>query len=136
MINNIKLKKKKNSFLGHTSKAELLSKQLLEEKFNSIEHQYKSSEYPFVCDFYIPSLNLYIECNYFWTHGGFPYKETEQRCIDKLNSWKSKNTEFYNSAIETWTIRDINKRNIAKQNNLNFIEFWSVQELKDWLDKQ
>ena len=131
-----KSKKEKNSFLGHTSKAELLSKQLLEKKFNNIEHQYKSSEYPFICDFYIPSLNLYIECNYFWTHGLHPFDKNNQEDINKLNKWKNKNREFFNSAIKTWTITDPLKRNTVKENNLNFIEFFNINELKDWLDKQ
>ena len=38
---------------------------------------------------------------------------------------KSKNTKYYNVAIEVWTKRDINKRNIAKQNNLNYLEIFS-----------
>ena len=32
---------------------------------------------PFACYFYIPSLDLFIECNYRWTHGGKPYEGTE-----------------------------------------------------------
>ena len=38
---------------------------------------------------------------------------------------KSKNTKYYNVAIEVWTKRDVNKRNIAKQNNLNYLEIFS-----------
>ena len=37
--------------------------------------------------------------------------------------------------LYTWTIRDVNKRNIAKQNNLNYIEFWNINELKEWLNQ-
>lgn len=40
---------------------------------------------------------------------------------------------YYNNAITTWTIRDVNKRNIAKNNNLNWIEFWNIDELKKWI---
>ena len=32
----------------------------------------KYDRYPFACDFYISSLDLFIECNYHWTHGGKP----------------------------------------------------------------
>ena len=35
-----------------------------------VDRQYRSSSYPFSCDFYIKSLDLYIECNFSWTHGG------------------------------------------------------------------
>ena len=101
---------------------------------NDIIRQYKSKLYPFNCDFYIPSLNLYIECNYHWTHGRHKYSGDEND-IKQVENWKSKNSKFYNNAIYTWTVRDVNKRNIAKQNNLNYIEFWNINEVKEWLNK-
>jgi len=116
------------------SKSENKSYNVLKEKYSDIIYQYKSDLYPFNCDFYIPSLNLYIECNYHWTHGGHPYNENNKKDQNQLKNWKEKNTKFYNNAINTWTIRDVNKRNIAKQNNLNYIEFWSLKELKTWLN--
>ena len=128
-----KSKKDHNSFLGHTSKLELESKELLENKFKIVYHQYKTKEYPFVCDFYIKDLNLYIECNYFWTHGLHPFNENDINDINKLNIWKERNTKFFNSAIKTWTHDDLQKRKIAKENNLNWIEFFNINELKDWL---
>ena len=95
--------------------------------------QYKSDEYPFCCDFYIPSINLYIECNFSWTHGGHSYDKDNEEDQLILEKWKEKNTKYYDNAINTWTIRDVRKRNIAKQNNLNYIEFWNLNELKNWL---
>ena len=123
--------------LNHTfnsSKSEKVSYTLLKEKYPDVLTQYKSDVYPFACDFYIPSLNLYIECNYHWTHGGHPYNKNNEN--DKLivESWKKKNTKFYNNAITTWSIRDVNKRKIAKENNLNYKEFWSILELNKWLE--
>jgi len=126
----IETKRKNHSF--NISKKEAKSYLLLKSVFNDINYQYKSNEYPFYCDFYIPSINTYIECNYHWTHGGHPYLETKQDLM-KINEWKSKNSKYYNNAIITWTIRDVNKRNIAKENNLNYIEFWNIEELKCWL---
>jgi hypothetical protein len=38
---------------------------------------------------------------------------------------KSKNTKYYNVAIEVWTKRDVVKRSIAKENNLNYLEIFS-----------
>ena len=132
-INNTK--KEHNSY--NKSEPEDKSYILLKEKYNNVIRQYKSDIYPFNCDFYIPNLDLYIECNYMWTHGKFPYIETNQKCIDKLNIWKYKSltSDFYKSAIDTWTIRDVKKRNIAKENNLNWIEFFNINELKTWLTK-
>ena len=38
--------------------------------------------------------------------------------------------------IYTWTILDLKKRNIAQQNNLNYIEFWNINEVKEWINKK
>ena len=89
--------------------------------FNYIEDY----RYPFKCDFYIKQYDLFIEINAHWTHGGHPFNKNNQEDIDKLNLWKSKSTKFYNTAINVWTIRDINKCNIAKQNNLNYLAIYS-----------
>ena len=123
--------KKNNSF--NTSKPEDESYVLLKEKYPDTQKQYKSELYPFNCDFYIPSLDLYIECNYHWTHGFHPYDPNNIEDKNKLKLWKSKSTKFYDNAIKTWTIRDINKRNIVKENKLNWIEFFDIKELKKWL---
>ena len=108
---------------------------LLKEKYPDIIRQYRSELYPFDCDFYIPSLDLYIECNYFWTHGFKPYEGTSDD-LKLLNKWKKGNTIFYNNAIKNWTISDVKKRNIAKQNNLKWIEFFNINELKLWIQNQ
>ena len=125
-------KRKNHTF--NTSIPEKKTYELLKEKFHDIIYQYKSEQYPFMCDFYIPSINLYIECNYHWTHGGHKYIGDEND-IKQVENWKSKNSKFYNNAIYTLTIRDTHKRNIAKQNNLNYIEFWNINEVKEWLNK-
>ena len=125
-------KRKNHTF--NTSIPEKKTYELLKEKFSDIMYQYKSEQYPFMCDFYIPSLNLYVECNYHWTHGGHKYIG-DKNDIKQVENWKSKNSKFYNNAIYTWTVRDVHKRNIAKQNNLNYIEFWNINEVKEWLNK-
>lgn len=126
-IKSIQTKRRNNSF--NTSKIEIETLNILKEKYSDIIYQYKDKErYPFVCDFYIPSLDLFIECNYHWTHGGKPF-EGNAEDYKKLNEWKEKNTKFYDNAIVCWTIRDVKKRNIAKQNNLNYIEIWNINEL-------
>ena len=122
-----KTRKKNHTF--NTSKLEIQSYNILKEKYPDVKYQYKDKDrYPFVCDFYVPSLDLFIECNYHWTHGDKPYEGTEQ---DKqiVKKWKAKNTRFYDNAIETWTIRDVKKREIAKQNNLNYIEIWNINDI-------
>lgn len=123
----------KRSFINHglhigfgISRIELEFYEYLISKFekDDIIYNYISELYPFHCDFYIKSLNLYIELNSFWTHGGHPFDENNKTDLEKLELWKLKNNKFYNGAIQTWTIRDVRKRNVAKRNNLNYIEIF------------
>ena len=123
--------KKNNSF--HISKPEDQTYMLLKEKYPCTISQYRSEKYPFNCDFYIPEIDTYIECNYHWTHGKKPYTGSEE---DKqiVEAWKAKNTKYYNNAIHVWTVSDVKKRETAKKNNLNWLEFFSILKLKEWLN--
>lgn len=125
-IANKRLYTLKRNHTFNTSKIEQQFKEYLEQNYpNDFEYQYKSELYPYNCDFYIKSLDLYIEIQGNWTHGGHPFNENNQDDINRLNEMKQKNSKYYQNAIETWTIRDINKRNIAKQNNLNYLEIFT-----------
>ena len=124
-------KKKNHTF--NSSNKENQTYNFLKEKYKDIIRQYKSDLYPFACDFYIPSLDLYIECNYHWTHGNKLYEGTKEDNLI-LEQWKSKNTQYYNNAINTWTNLDIKKYNIAKENNLNYICFYSFKDFLNWLN--
>ena len=126
-IKQIKTKKKNGTL--NTSKPENQSYQILKEKYSNIIRQYKSKLYPFNCDFYIPELDLYIECNYHWTHGDHPFNENNLEDQIKLDKWKNKNSKFYNGAILTWTKGDVKKRNKAKENNLNYVEVWKLEDI-------
>lgn len=125
-------KRKNGSYLGWTSKSEQKIYKLLLEQFPDTINHYSSKEYPFNCDFFIPSLNLYIEYQGFWTHGGHPFNENSDEDKLKINKWKERN---HFGGIKTWTISDPNKRNIAKENNLNFIEWWNEQDAINWINK-
>lgn len=48
-----------------------------------------------------------------------------------LEKWKekSKNSQFFINAINTWTVRDVQKRNKAKENNLKRLEFFEAKFL-------
>lgn len=129
-------KKRNNTF--NTSKLEEILYQYIKEKFPSVKRQYKDKEkYPWCCDFYIPELNLFLELNGTWTHGKHPFDTTSIQDQIILERWKEKSKKhpFYNNAIETWTKRDVNKRNKAKENNLNYKEVWTLEEGKEFIDK-
>ena len=89
-----------------------------------------------MCDLYIVDLDLYIELNFHWSHGNKPYIENDIECEDQLKKWKEKslNSKFYMNAIETWTFRDPLKRKTAKDNNLNWIEFFNMNEFEKWFE--
>ena len=40
---------------------------------DDIIRQYNSERYPFSCDFYIKSLDVFIEYQGFWSHNVHPY---------------------------------------------------------------
>jgi len=128
--------KRENGTLGGPhSKQEDQSYKLLKEKYPDVIRQYRSELYPFNCDFYIPSLDLYIECNYYWTHGGKLYEGTTED-NKLLQHWKKHNTKGYNAAIYNWTYTDILKFNTAKENNLNYKVFYNLDELKKYIETQ
>lgn len=122
----------------NTSNPEEKGYKLLYNKFGfcNVKRQYKTKEYPFACDFYVKSLNLYIEFNFHWTHGGHKFDCNSKNDMDKLNIWKEKNTKYYNIAINTWTKRDINKIKCVNGNNLNYLAFYNWKEFLEWYDKQ
>ena len=130
-----KTKRKNNTWVQ--SKAESCVYNILRRFFEKgdVLCQYRSDIYPFNCDFYIKSLDLYIEYQGMWTHGLHPYNPNNIDDVNLVNKWKSYNKDFYNNAIYTWTISDPNKRNIAKVNNINFLEFWDIKEVQKYFEK-
>lgn len=118
------LTRKKNNTFNSSSSEELLYEQLLKEnEHKTIYRNYKDEKrYPFYCDFYIKEEDLFIELNAHWTHGGKPYDPDDKECQEQLARWqeKAKTSKFYENAINTWTVRDVNKRKCAEKNNLNY----------------
>ena len=89
---------------------------------DNVLRQYKDERYPFNCDFYIPSDDLFIELNRWWHHGPHKFDSNNKEDLDLLEIWKEKAkcSKQYENAIYTWTIRDIEKYKVAKENNLNY----------------
>lgn len=128
--------KKENGTLN-TSDAEKIMFNRLIEYFgeDDVEYQYRSNEYPFTCDFYIKSLDLYIELNAHWTHGGCIFDDS---LLDssQYKDWLAKRgSKYYENALYVWTDLDVRKRNLAKHNNLNYLIFWDLKlrDLEVWL---
>ena len=124
-------KKKNNTF--NTSKVEKELEIKLRELFPDLKTQYKSKKYPFHCDYYVPELDLYIEYNGTWTHGFHFFDKDNQEDLDKLEKWKNKNSKYYNSAIKTWTQRDILKLETAIKNHLNYVVWFNQEQAYEWI---
>ena len=130
---NFNTKKKNHTF--NTSKIEKELEVKLRKLYPDLKTQYKSEVYPFACDYYIPSLDLYIEYNGTWTHGDHFFDKDSQDDLKVLELWKSKNTRYYNNAIIVWTIKDPQKLETAIKNNLNYIAWFNEEQANDWINK-
>lgn len=116
----------------NTSEAENIFYDRLVCKFGAddIKKQYRSDVYPFLCDFYVVSRDLYIELNLMWTHGKHWFESERDQYV--LNQWQLKaaktkssdTSNYYQNAINNWTISDVAKRKTACENNLNYVVFW------------
>lgn len=90
------------------------------------------TRYPFACDFYIKSLDLFIELNLYWMHGGHWFDENSEEDRNKLNLWinkAEKGHKQYKAAVKVWSISDLTKHNIAIKNHLNYIVLWNNNDI-------
>lgn len=118
------------------SKAETQCYELLKTIYNDIQRQYRDEKrYPWKCDFYVPSKDLFIEYQGFYTHGDHPYDVNsieDNKELERLNE-RYKNWNKLDQIISTWTRRDVEKRETAKKNNLNYIEFFDLKEVEKYI---
>lgn len=95
---------------------------------NDVYYQYgihpSDKRYPYNCDFYIKSLDLFIELNGHYTHGNHWFDAINHddvlRMQHLLDSGKVKNQE----AVRIWTKLDLEKREAARKAKLNYLVFW------------
>ena len=128
--------KKKNG-TTNTSAIQKTLTEILIDKYgkDDVFTEYKESRYPYHCDFYIKSLDLFIELNLYFTHGGHPFTGS-QKDLEFLETWKAKavGSKFYSNAIHVWTISDPEKQECAKKNKLNYKMFYTMQEVNDFIE--
>lgn len=130
---------KKANHTVNSSKSEMEMYEVLIERFGkeNVEHQYKhDARYPFMCDFYIKPLDLFIELNAHWSHGGHWFGSCDND-VETLEKWSYKayqeGSSYYKAAIDAWTVRDVKKRDTAISNHLNYMVFWK-SDLSDFID--
>lgn len=97
----------------------------------TVVRQYRDeTRYPFAVDFYIPERDLFIELNGSWSHGGHWYEADREMDQKTVQTWlkKGKKSKYYRVALETWTKRDVRKREAARQAELNYVTLWDGTE--------
>lgn len=126
----------------NSSKAEKVAYATLVDKFgkDDVEVQYKTDpRYPYACDFYIKSMDLFIEINASWLHGFHWFDDTDEADLIRLSEMAKKAEQgkpMYQRAVYIWTYDDLRKRATAEANSLNYIVFWDndLTDFKQWIE--
>ena len=131
---------KENGTMTTSSKEEKLH-DILSSNFANVERNYKEERYNHRCDFYIPNLDLFIEYQGSMFHGGRPYDQDDEICQEHLQYLITKadarrnitGAKFtrYDSEIAVWTYGDVQKRDEAIKNKLNYLEIYPNINLDD-----
>ena len=139
VVQNKMIKTKRKRGTINDSQPERDAYTLLVQKFgkDDVIPQYRSERYPYKCDFYIKSLDAFIELNIYWMHGGHFFDANNDADLEKLQVWLASGKPSYERAIYVWTQNDLEKRDIALKNNLNYIVFWNqdLSDFKEWLNQ-
>lgn len=128
----------KNGTCGK-SKPEEMCYNLLCDKYgkeNIKRNWNKDSRYPFPVDFYVISIDLFIECNFFFTHGKEKYNSQNIAHQSILEKWKTIGGNFYARAIYSWTVRDPLKIKTATDNSLNYFAPYTMTEFLLWYNEK
>lgn len=136
---------KKNGTLGGSrSKQEIKCFELLKTKFPDAVHSYRDEKrYPFSCDMYVPSKDLFIECHFGFAHGGEPFNLNNSKHLQEVNKCKIKQNEIrfdgkkkrsYAEKIKVWTESDPLKLETFIDNKLNFKIFYTEKEFLKWFE--
>ena len=148
-INETKRKNKSNT---KSEAEELFYKELLKifessdiiRQYTDIRYSNPFNNHLFNCDFYIKSLDLFIELNITWLHGPHPFDNNDLndlRLLEKIRSKQkyrinSKNklvkNQYYTYEI-IWTLKDNLKIKVAHTNNLKYITLYNYDELRTCL---
>ena len=118
----------KNNSFGKSKQEDTIYEKI-KEVYPDVIRQYKDKiRYPYNCDFYIPEIDLFIEYQGYYTHGKHPFNinnENDKELMEKyINKYGNNNQQY-----TIWCVKDVEKRNTAKNNNLNYIELFNFKKL-------
>lgn len=135
-INKMNMTKRKNKTFNTSKQEDIIYEKLISIfGIDDVKHNYSSTLYPFSCDFYIKSLDMYIELNLHWTHGKHFFDKNNNDDLLTLQKWQNKavSSKYYKNAINVWTNLDIKKKNTAIQNKLNYITLWNIDDVNEFI---
>lgn len=127
--------RRKNHTLNSSLPENVLYKELVilfgtDDVFRNIK---VDDRYPYAVDFYIKSRDLFIELNGDKAHNTHWFDENSKRDLQIVNSYhenmirlesETNKKSRYRKYIETWTVKDLEKRDCARKHNLNYLVFW------------
>lgn len=79
---------------------------------------------------------MYIKLNGHFVHQTHLFDKDNPDDVSTLNKYKdlAKTSSFYDKVIHIWTVVDVEKHKVAKENNLNYILLWSVKDINKFLE--
>lgn len=86
-------------------------------------HPY-DARYPYSCDFYIKSLDLFIEINAHYSHGKHWYDAKDHQDVARRAHLSASTSRKSQKSLETWCKTDIEKREKAKTSGIRYLVFW------------
>lgn len=124
--------KRNHTFNSSSTEEELFL--YIKSRFPTVVRQYKDkNRYPYFCDFYIPELDYFIELQGYYTHGKHLFNPNSNEDLQLIEYYKKKYGEDC-QPITIWSIKDVEKRDCAKRNHLNFKEVWSLEDGKNFVN--
>lgn len=118
-------KKRNKSFNSSKPEQELIQALQAEYGEENVLHPYRDSRYPYNCDIYIKSIDLFIELNGTIEHNGHPYDPSNPddlaeavKIEDRANQSGPKSR--YWNILKWWTEIDPKKLETFRKNKLNF----------------
>lgn len=110
-------------------------------------HPY-DARYPYSCDFYIKSQDLFIELNAHYSHGNHWYDAGSHDDVLRVRHLLESGNKRSANAVKTWTVNDVAKRAAAKASGIKYLVFWdgtqshrgnkkiaNVSDFKQWFDE-
>lgn len=118
-------KRKNNSFNSSKIEQQLIDDMVRLYGEEDVIHPYRDSRYPYNCDMYIASQDLFIEVNGTAEHNNRPYDASNAEHVReaeeiKLRAEAKGVTSRYWNIYKWWTEIDPKKLNTFRKNNLNF----------------